>query len=1302
MMPKELRPSSPVRNERATAGRDGDSPDGSPHEAPRVERRRVTDHLAQRLGEMNRQLEAIIEASPLAIITLDREGLIRSWNPAAERIYGWTEAEVLGQPLPTVPPEMRAEMERNHADAVRGKNFVNFETRRQRKDGTTVEVSISTAPLLDDEGAHSGVVALVADITERKRAAADLFRFAAIVENSADAIISKDLDGTILSWNPGAEQLYGYTAAEAVGQPITILIPTDRPDEEPQIIDQIERGERVKHYETVRRRKDGTLVNVSLTVSPVRDSDGRIIGASTIARDITERRRAEDEKLRLAAQVEGERRRLKELVANVPGVVWEAWGEPDAASQRIDFVSDYVEQMLGYTVEEWLATPNFWLTIVHPEDRERAAREARRKFDSRRGGTSQFRWVCKDGRVIEVETQSLVICDERGEPVGMRGVTMDITERKRASELLRQSEERYRVFVAQSSEAIWRIEFDTPIPVNLPEDEQIERYYADGALAECNDVMARMYGFSHAEELRGVRLGEMLPRTPDNLAYLRAAIRSGYRLIDAESQEVDRDGNRKYFLNNLVGIVEGRLLRRVWGTQRDVTERKAAEEAVRENERRLQVVTDSAPVFIAYCDAEARFIFVNQPYADRFHLGREAIIGKHISEVVGEEAYREFKQYVDAALSGRRVEFEIEIPYRSLGRRFVHTIYAPRFGDGGEVQGFVAVITDVTERRRDEESRKFLSDATTVLASSLDYAATLDAVAHMAAHYLTDYCLIDLIEDDGAIRRLVAAHRDPAREAAWREMQQRFPVAPGSPHTVVKVLETGEPDLLTDMTDEVLARAIPDAEHIEQLKRLGVRSAMTVPLTARGRIVGAISLISAESARRYTADDLRLAEELAHRAALAVDNARLYQRAQEANRAKDEFLATLSHELRTPLTPIIGWVHLLGGGQVAPPDLTHGLEVIDKNSQALSRLINDLLDMSAILNGKMRIDRAPVRAESVLREAVETVRAQADRRGVRIEMTGCEDDEDGATVSGDRTRLAQVFWNLLTNAVKFSADGGRIRVSCERDAKVLRVHVEDEGVGIQPEFLPYVFERFRQADMSTTKLYGGLGIGLALVRSFVEAHGGTVRAESAGAGRGSRFTVQLPLAELRIADCGLRIADETASVSESAPLSTPTSSAAQKLDASVPQSAIRNPQSAIESSAIRNPQSSPRVLVIEDAPDTLEMLRLFFAARGFAPTACASSEEALDVAAREHFDIIVSDIGLPHIDGYELLRRLRRDAPHLASSPALALTGYAAETDVATARAAGFEAHLAKPFEPAALADAVEKLLAGRAPDGAA
>jgi PAS domain S-box-containing protein len=1143
--------------------------------------RRETQGVVDALRAANRKLEAIIAASPLAVVTLDEEGHVESWNAAAERIFGWREVEVLGEPLPTVPAELREEVARNHADAVAGKAFANFETRRLRKDGTLVDVSISTAPLTDAAGKSRGVVALVADVTERKRAEEALrvseTRFRTLVEQSPLSKQILSTDGRAVEVNRAWEKLWGVTLAQLpdyniledeqlAAKGVTPYIRrafAGEAVEIPEIGYVPDRGEFAGQERWVRAR-----------AYPVKGAGGEVREVVLVHEDVTERRRSEDEKLRLAARVEGERRRLRELVANVPGIVWEAWGVPDEASQRIDFVSDHVEQMLGYTVEEWLTTPNFWLTIVHPEDRERAAREARAKFDSREGGASRFRWVTKDGREIEVEAQSVVVCGERGEPAGMRGVTMDISERVRSEEALRQSEERYRAFVAQSSEAIWRFELDVPLPTDLPEDEQIDHFYAYAHLAECNDVMARMYGFARALDLSGARLQEMIPRNEANVAYLRAAIRSGYRMTDAESEERDRDGNTKYFLNNLVGIVEGGALRRVWGTQRDIT-----------------------------------------------------------------------------------------------------------------------------GRRRAEEEEKFLGDATTILASSLDYEATLDAVAHMSAIYLADYCLVDLLEDDGAIRRLVAAHRDPAREAAWREMQRRFPVDADPRHTVNKVLHTGEPDLFTEMTGEALTRAIPSPAQVEELKRLGVRSAMTVPLRARGRTVGAISFISAESGRRYRGHELRLAEELARRAALAVDNARLYERAQEANRAKDEFLATLSHELRTPLTPIVGWVHLLGGDAAATPDLRHGLAVIDKNSQALSHLINDLLDMSAILNGKMRIDRLPVKINSVLREAVETVRAQADKRGIVIGFVPCEGDEP--QVEGDRTRLVQVFWNLLSNAVKFSPDGGRVRVACDIDGRgFLRARVEDWGVGISPEFLPHVFERFRQADMSPTKLYGGLGIGLSLVRSFVEAHGGEVAAESAGEGRGSRFTVSLPL---RNADCGLRIEEDARPVEEEgAPAAeaevaarqpnAPNAPADQILDTTGRES--ENPQS-----AFRIPQSA-RVLIVEDAPDTLEMLRLFLAARGFAPTACASASEALDVAARQHFDIIVTDIGLPNIDGYELLRRLRSESPHLATAPAIALTGYAAEADVAAARDAGFEAHVAKPFEPETLGEAVAKLLATREPDG--
>ncbi len=323
------------------------------------------------------------------------------------------------------------------------------------------------------------------------------------------------------------------------------------------------------------------------------------------------------------------------------------------------------------------------------------------------------------------------------------------------------------------------------------------------------------------------------------------------------------------------------------------------------------------------------------------------------------------------------------------------------------------------------------------------------------------------------------------------------------------------------MTDEKIKTLARGAEHLEALRRLGPTSFMAVPLNARGRTIGAITLGLDEPGRSYTATDLSFAEELARRAALAIDNARLYSRAQEANRAKDEFLATLSHELRTPLTPVIGWVHMMRSGQLDEAGAAQGLEVIDKNAQALLRLINDLLDMTSIMSGKMRIERAPVELGRVLSEAVETVRPQADVKGVALEVADGADADGAATalVSGDRTRLVQVFWNLLSNAVKFSRKGARVRVESRADGAAARVEVVDEGSGIETEFLPRVFDRFSQADGSTTRAHGGLGLGLALVKSFVEAHGGTAEVFSDGPGRGSRFAVTLPLISAR-SGCG--------------------------------------------------------------------------------------------------------------------------------------------------------------------------------------
>lgn len=630
----------------------------------------------------------------------------------------------------------------------------------------------------------------------------------------------------------------------------------------------------------------------------------------------------------------------------------------------------------------------------------------------------------------------------------------------------------------------------------------------------------------------------------------------------------------------------------------------------------------------------------------------EEVIGRHISIIAPPELSGELQEIMSRLRRGERVEHLETVRVRKDGRRLdVSVTVSPVRSSSGRLVGASTIARDITEQKRAERRLRFIAEASRVLASSLDYETTLEQMARLAVAALGDYCLVDLVEADGRIRRVAASHRDPARQQLVERLRE-YPPDPSQAGGVGKVLRTGQPEIVGDIPDEALGSLVRDEEHLRVARELGVKSFLTVPLVARERTVGALTFASARAQRDYTPEDVAYAQEIAARAALAIENARLYSRAQEVNRVMDEFLATLSHELRTPLTPIIGWANMIRSGQLDAAEAGQGIRVIEKNSHALSRLINDLLDMSSILSGKMRIERAPVELGAVVREAVETVRTQAAARSVALEV------ETGglapAVVSGDRTRLVQIFWNLLNNAVKFSREDGRVRVSVGAADGAARVRVEDEGVGIAPEFLPHIFERFRQADMGTTRQHGGLGIGLALVKSLVEAHGGSVSAASGGEGRGSSFTVTLPALQ-----------------------ASPERRASGEL----------NPEG-LKPCA----EEVCRVLFVEDARDTLEMLRVAFAARGYVVAVCESPEEALRVAESTPFDIIVSDIGLPRIDGYELLERLRR-LPHLREVPALALTGYAGPKDAEAAFAAGFDAHVPKPFDPSALAEQIRQLL---------
>jgi signal transduction histidine kinase/ActR/RegA family two-component response regulator len=432
----------------------------------------------------------------------------------------------------------------------------------------------------------------------------------------------------------------------------------------------------------------------------------------------------------------------------------------------------------------------------------------------------------------------------------------------------------------------------------------------------------------------------------------------------------------------------------------------------------------------------------------------------------------------------------------------------------------------------------------------------------------------------------------------------------------------------------------------------------------------------------FTERSERLIAGVAAQAAVSIDNARLYERAQkaaaeredllrserfaraEAERAsqmKDEFLATLSHELRTPLSAILGWSQMLRTPGRDAADMEKGLDIIERNARVQTQLIEDLLDMSRIISGKVRLDVQPVEPVKFVQAAIETVRPAAEAKGIRLEELL---DPGAGPVSGDPGRLQQVVWNLLSNAIKFTPKGGKVQVLLERVNSHIEISIADTGVGIEQQFIDHVFERFRQQDASTTRAYGGLGLGLSIVKHLVELHGGSVRAHSAGKGRGATFCVHLPLAVLQRSTETNRFHPRT----------------------------HQAPQEFRVTDL-----SGLRVLVVDDQPDARELVaRVLTDCRAVVFTA-GDAVEALALVERERPDVLVSDIGMPELDGYELLKRVRAlGAERGGRVPAIALTAFARSEDRTRALRAGFLVHVSKPVEPSELIATVASV-AGRA-----
>ena len=824
-------------------------------------------------------------------------------------------------------------------------------------------------------------------------------RLAAIVEFSDDAIISKDLNGIVTSWNLAAERMFGYAAAEAVGQSITLIVPAERLSEEEHVLREIRAGRTVDHFETMRQRKDGTQLPISLTISPIRDNDGRVVGASKIARDITDRRRAEAALAAAEAQQADLRQRLVALVA-ASGTLFGSPKMHDVLPALVVLARTLLRAD-GYAV--WLLEPR----------------------------VKQWRIGASHG--ISEAFSRVLVESFRGEDVSAVAFTEPLIVTSIADTPL--LEDRARALREEGIESMMAV----PLTIG-----------GDGT-----GTLVFYYRTPH-------EFDEVEVQTARALGNLAAAAITSAELFEAQ--------------------------------------RRSREQAERANRQTA-----------------------------------------------------------------------------------------------------------------------FLAEASAALGSSLDYEETLRTVAQLAVPQIADWCAVDVVDEHGEVQRLAVSHIDSAQ-------------ASSAGSAVADVIGFGTALMRPDM--------------------------IVVPLTAHRRTFGALTFVYADSGRTYSDVDFRFAHDMAYRAALAVENARAYRQVSAANRAKDEFLATLSHELRTPLNAVLGWARMLRGGAVSKEKMSRAFEVVERNALAQLDLVEDLLDLSRVITGKFRLDVQPVNLTGTINAAVEAIQPAATAKGITVKVDAGPDE---SLISGDEARLQQVIWNLLSNAIKFTLRGGRVTVTLRRHESQFEIEVSDTGEGIEPAVLPYVFDRFRQGDSGTTRTHQGLGLGLAIVRHIVELHGGRVDVTSPGKGQGATFVISLPFVQ-------------------------PPRMAAVKSGREVVIPPRRPYAAAL---------SGVRALVVDDDSDTRELLAEVLRSRGVVVTAAASVEEGLAALDREVPDVLLSDIAMPDRDGFDLIRLVReRPADRGGHVPAVAITAYARPEDSERSLTSGYQMHVTKPVDMDELIATVASLTA--------
>ncbi|HYE78389.1 MAG TPA: PAS domain S-box protein [bacterium] len=892
----------------------------------------------------------------------------------------------------------------------------------------------------------------------------------------------------------------------------------------------------------------------------------------------------------------------------------------------MNYVSPALSRFLGRPAEELEGTS--FIPYTHPDELAYIVEFHKRLGPDNPVGIIENRVLGADGHYRWCQWVTHYVTKPDGRFVEFQSSGRDITDRRTAEEALQASEARYRAIVEDQTDLI-------------------SRFLPDGTMTFVNDAYCRLFGKTK-DELIGSRFNPVVH--PDDLAMVQGLVASmspQNPVVTIENRVVLPNGEIRWtqWTNRMLQNEQGEFLE-YQSTGRDITERVKAETELRESEERFRHLADTAPVLIWMSGVDKLAYYFNQPWLDFRGRTLEQELGYGWTEGVHPEDLPDCLDTYTSAFESRQ-PFEVEYRLRRHDGeyRWVLNRGTPRFSFTGDFIGYIGSCIDITERRRAEEAQRFLSEASSLLAGSLDFETTLARVTRMAVPFLADSCTVSILDENSQFRRLAIAHVDPDMET-WLQAQQEADQASLTKplQDLLDMLMRGESLMVPLVTEEFLKSFELDEEMEARTRYQATKSFMIVPLAARGRTLGAISFTTSAkySGRTYNQEDLQLAHELTRRAALAVDNARLYRDLQDADKRKDEFLATLAHELRNPMAAIMSAVQVMQIEDLDEATRQWAMDVVERQGQHQSRLIDDLLDVSRITRGKISLRRQPIEVAAAIRQVAETKRSLLEEKGHTLTISL---PETPLHVLADPTRLEQILANLLDNAAKYTPNGGQITITAREHLGKVVMEVSDNGLGIPREMLGRIFDLFTQVGRTLDQQASGLGIGLTIVRRLVELHGGTISAHSQGPGTGSRFSVSLPL-----------LMPSTNGHSAEAP-----STAAAQADG-----------------------PGLRLLVIDDNADAANTLGILLRSWGHRVEVVYGGAEALEKAPALQPDLIFVDIAMPGMDGYVTAGKLR-ELPGGKDLRLVALTGYGQAEDIQRSLAAGFNQHLTKPTQASEL-----------------